>query len=268
MIGPQTPHLRLRARAAIGWVFGLTLLAATSLASAAEDKVVVFAAASLKTVLDSVAAAYGAGPGALPTISYAGTPTIARQVAQGAPADIVVTADERWMAYLQERTLVREPIQSAFLGNRLVVIAPTGTSPLQPDLSDLPSRLGDDGRLALADTESVPAGRYARAALEELGLWTTVAGRTVESDNVRSALAFVSRGEAPAGIVYATDAAAEPKVAVVAVIPAENHPLIRYAVAMTPGADPGAETFYDFLATSEAKDIFTAHGFVVPEVGN
>ena len=268
MIGRGPTRFGYATRIALGCACVLAWMAAAPPTSAAEDKIIVFAAASLKTVLDSVAAAYGDASGAPPTTSYAGTPTLARQIEQGAPADIVITADERWMDYLQERGLVPGRIHRPLLGNRLVVIVPAGAGPLAHDLSDLMTLLGADGRLALADTEAVPAGRYARAALEDLGLWTAVSGRTVESDNVRSTLAFVSRGEAPAGIVYATDAAAEPNVTVAAEIPAESHPPIRYAAAMTKDADPGAETFFDYLVTPEAVAIFRAHGFIVPETGD
>ncbi len=246
----------------------LTWIAAPLPSSAAEDDIIVFAAASLKTVLDSVAATYGDIFGAAPTTSYAGTPLLARQIEQGAPADIVITADETWMDYLQQRGLVSGRIHRGLIGNRLVVIVPVGSGPAAHDLANLMTLLGADGRLALADTEAVPAGRYARQALENLGLWTALSGRMAESDSVRSALAFVARREAPAGIVYATDAAAEPNVVVVAEIPAASHAPIRYAAAITKDADPGAEKFFDYLVTPEAMSNFSAHGFVVPETGD
>lgn len=224
---------------------------------ARAEPVVVFAAASLKTALDDVAAAFG---GAL-SLSYAGTSVLARQIDRGAPAQIFLSASVDWTDWLEARgRLQASPVHA--LGNRLVVIAPSGTEPLP--LTDLPLRLGT-GRLAMALVESVPVGQYGKAALQSLSLWDAVRPHVAQSDNARAALALVATGFAPFGIVYATDARAEPRVAVVADIPADAHADIRYPFARVAGkATSQSDAFFEFLTSPQAREIFVRHGFLTP----
>lgn len=223
----------------------------------------VFAAASLKESLDAAWAEYARGSGTAVRVAYAATPALARQIAQGAPADVFIAADRDWMDDLQRRGLLRPGTRRDLLGNTLVLVAPRGARVPAVSLSrpaSLARALGD-GRLALALTGSVPAGRYARAALASLGLWPALRARVVESENVRAALVLVARGEARMGIVYASDARAEPRVRVLAVFPARSHPPIVYPVAVTARArHPRAAAFAAWLATPPARAIFARHG--------
>lgn len=226
--------------------------------------ITVFAAASLKESLDEAAAAWTTRSGQKVSISYAGSSALARQIEQGAPADVFISADNEWMDYLQQRKRIDPDSRVDLVGNRLVVIAPAAaalpTLPLKP--AAVRQALGE-GRLAMAETASVPAGRYGKQALTTLGLWDTVSGRLAQADNVRAAMAFVSRGEAPLGIVYATDAQAEPKVRVVATFPARTHDAIVYPVARVAKTPPAAtKGFLAFLRGGEAKAIFKRAGFL------
>jgi molybdate transport system substrate-binding protein len=237
-------------------------LAFAPAASAAD--VTVFAAASLKTALDAVAGAWTAESGRTATISYAGSPALAKQIEQGAPAGVFISADLDWMAWLAERGLIREASEVRLLGNRLVLIAPADSAvaaEIGPGL-DLAGLLGD-GRLALANVDAVPAGRYGRAALESLGLWGSVADRLAQAENVRAALALVSAGEAPLGIVYATDARADRRVKVVGTFPEDTHPPIVYPAAETAEAGDAAAAFLAFLGTRAAAALFEAQGFTM-----
>ena len=232
-------------------------------ARAAPD-VLVFAAASLKTALDDVARQWQAETGAKPTVSYAGTSTLARQILLGAPADIFVSANRDWMDALQRKGLIRRETRRDLLGNRLALI---GHGSLLPpiEIGDLPARLGG-GRLAMALLDAVPAGIYGRQALRALGLWEDVARRVVQADNVRGALTLVARGEAPFGIVYATDAAASQAVSVVAIFPASSHRAIVYPAALTAGSAGGrAAAFYAHLFSAAARPLFERQGFTVVE---
>lgn len=226
-------------------------------------EVVVFAAASLKTALDEVAAGFTAQTGHGVTLSYAGSNTLANQILQGAPADLFISADPGWMDAVAGGGLVRD--RADILGNRLVLIAHGADAapvPIGPG-TDLPALLGG-GKLAMALVESVPAGRYGKAALETLGLWAGVQADVAQSDNVRAALALVATGEAPLGIVYATDAAAEDDVTVIGEFPADSHPPITYPAALLTGAADGADReFFDALTGSAARAIFARHGFLV-----
>jgi molybdate transport system substrate-binding protein len=246
----------------VWWIVAASLLAG---APGRADPVVVFAAASLETALDAVAAKWREAGGGAVALSYGASSAMARQIEQGAPADVFFSADVDWMAYLGELGFVDEASRRDLLGNRLVLIAARpGAEPVTigPDL-DLAGMIGD-GRLAVAEVEAVPAGRYAQAALRELGLWATVEARLVEAENVRAALRFVARGEAPLGIVYATDAAAEPGVNVLGTFPAESHPPIVYPVALTAaGGAQAASDFLDFLDSDAARTAFEAQGFTV-----
>jgi molybdate transport system substrate-binding protein len=255
--------LRTLLAAGVVALCGLIAPLATAQAQAAKP-VVVFAAASLKGALDGAVALYEADGGGPVTVSYAGSSALARQIESGAPADVFISADLDWMTYLAGRKLVRAETERRLLGNRLVLVAPKdGAEPVAigPGFP-LADALGD-GRLVLCDL-AVPCGKYARAALESLGVWGAVEGLIAFAENVRAALAFVSRGEAPYGIVYATDAAADMGVAVVGTFPADSHPAIVYPVAVTAeSTNPAAAAFVDFLATPKAGAVFEKAGFTM-----
>lgn len=244
------------------------LAALLSITGVARADPVVFAAASLKESLDAVADAWVRTGQPRPAISYAASSALARQIDQGAPADLVLTADADWMDWLESRRLLRPGSRAVLLSNRLVLVAPAATPApalrIGPGLS-LAEALGPDGRLAIADVAAVPAGRYGRAALTALGAWPAVSTRLAQTENVRAALALVARGEAPLGLVYATDARAEPRVRVLGMLPADSHPPIVYPMAVVAGArSPRALAFADFLRSPAALGVFTAHGFLVP----
>lgn len=238
-------------------------------APAQEGTLVVFAAASLKNALDAVNAQWQKDTGKQAKISYAASSALARQIEQGAPAQMFVSADIEWMNYLAQKNLIKADTRSNLLGNRLVIVAPKDRAqPLEIKRGfDLAKALGD-GRLAMANVDAVPAGRYGKAALTALGLWDSVANRTAQAENVRAALIFVSRGEAPLGIVYQTDAASDPNVAVVATFAEDTHPPIIYPIALTtaPG-HPDAAAFLVFIRSGAAKSVFEAHGFTVLSPG-
>lgn len=225
------------------------------------------AAASLQEAMTEAADAWARKGHAMPALSFAGSSALARQVESGAQADIFVSADEQWMDALERKGLVREGTRQTAFGNALVLIAPkantASVSLARP--ASLRAALGD-GRLAMADPDAVPAGRYGKAALEKLGLWDSVSTRVAPAENVRSALALVERGQAPLGIVYATDALASDKVVVVARFPAPSHPPIRYpAAVLKTSKNAEAAPFLAFLQSGEARRIFVRHGFTAPE---
>jgi len=228
----------------------------------APAQLLVFAAASLSEALDEVGRAFTTRTGVRVNASYAASSVLAKQIEAGAPADAFFSADLAWVDYLDERGLLKRGSRRDLLGNSLVLIAPAD-SPLRLSITpgfDLTAALGE-GRLATADPDSVPAGKYARAALTKLGVWQSVSDRLVRGENVRAALAYVARGEAPLGIVYQTDAQAEKRVRVVGVFPEDSHSPITYALALTVRARPEAARFADFLATETARQIFTRYGF-------
>ncbi|MEG3791387.1 molybdate ABC transporter substrate-binding protein [Lysobacter sp. CCNWLW3] len=230
------------------------------------EPITVFAAASLKESLDEAAVAYEARTGQPLRVSYAASSALARQIEQGAPADVFLSADLDWMDYLQQRKLIDAASRRNLLGNSLVLIAPEHSAAkplkLEPGV-DLRPLLGD-GRLALALTASVPAGKYARASFESLGVWAQLRPRVAEAENVRAALMLVARGEAPLGVVYASDARAEPNVRVLATFPAASHPAIVYPVArIRTSAHPQAAAFVRWLQTAPAATLFRRHGFAV-----
>lgn len=227
--------------------------------------VMVFAASSLQDVLTEAGEAYTAAGHGEVRFSFGGTPALARQIEQGAPADVFVSADEDWMNYVAERSLIDLESRVDLLGNRLVLIAPVGAQnalSLEPGL-DLTTALGAEGRLAMAAPD-VPAGKYAQAALESLGAWAGVEDRLARSENVRGALQFVSRGEAALGIVYQTDAQAEPGVQALGVFPAGTHPPIIYPAAAIKGRGPEARAFIDWLQGPEGRALFQRYGFSRP----
>jgi molybdate transport system substrate-binding protein len=225
----------------------------------------VFAAASLKDAADDIGKAYQAAGGGKVTYSFATTSSLAKQIEGGAPAAVFISADSKWMDYLAERNLIVGDSRRDLLSNRLVLIAPSD-SPLAIKLAagaPLAQALGD-GKLALADPDGVPAGRYGKAALESLKLWSSVEPSVVRAQDVRAALAFVERGEASAGIVYATDALISKRVRIVDEFPQSSHPKIVYPIALVAGQDDGAaRAFYDFLAGPKARGIFLDYGFSV-----
>jgi molybdate transport system substrate-binding protein len=235
-------------------------------ARAAEPPVVVYAAASLKESLDAVAAAWQRRSGQKLRISYAATSALAQQIEQGAPADVLIAADAEWMDHLQRNNLIDAASRHDLLGNRLVLIAGRDTAPAAFDLtaSDRWLAVLADGRLALAETTGVPAGRYARAALDRLGVWPALQPRLALSDSVRGALALVALGEAPLGIVYATDARAEPRVRALAAFPSHLHAPIVYPVARV-AAQPAERSaaLLGFLRGTEAAALFERAGFVI-----
>ena len=225
----------------------------------------VFAAASLKNALDDAVKRYETKTGVKVVTSYAASSALARQIEAGAPADIFFSADFDWMDELQKKNLIDVPSRHTLLGNTLVLIAPKDSIvslAIEKNFSLLQA-LGPDGKLAMASVDSVPAGKYGKAALTYLNVWDAVAPRVAQADNVRAALAFVARGEAPLGIVYGTDANAERAVRVVGTFPAESHPDIRYPVALVAGAKAGARQFLEFLLSPEAAPAFEAQGFSI-----
>jgi len=255
--------------------FGLTLGAGLEPARAGE--VTIFAAASTSGALEDVAERYMAAGGGRVRTVFAASSTLAKQIAQGAPADLFLSANPAWMDYLAERGAVDPASRVNLLGNRLVLIVPRtgdgGSDEGGDDLSELSSerlaallsgRQGDEKPFVIADPRHVPAGMYAKAALEAFGLWRTLAGRAVRTANVRAALALVDRGEAAAGPVYATDAAISPRVRIAGRFPAGIHPPIVYPLALIAGrASDAAARFHDHLLSAEAAEVFRAHGFLV-----
>jgi molybdate transport system substrate-binding protein len=251
--------------------FGLALaisgLAAVFFAAApaaqAADNVTVFAAASLKNALDNINTAWQADAGKQATISYASSSALAKQIEEGAPADVFISADLDWMKYLSDKKLIKADTELKLLGNRIVLVAPkdaTTEATIAPNF-DLAALLGD-GKLAMGDVKAVPAGKYGKAALEKLGAWASVEGKVAQAENVRAALKLVSTGEAALGIVYATDAVAEPDVKVVGTFPEDSHAPIVYPVGLTAESkNADAEGFVKYLQSAKAKEMFEAQGF-------
>ena len=226
--------------------------------------VTVFAAASLRGALDEAARAFEARSPHRVRVAYAASSALARQVEAGAPAQVFLAADPEWMEYIASRGLVKGT-PAILLTNSLVMVAPAGRAPglaIAPGFA-IEAALGK-GRLAIADPRHVPAGRYARAALQSLGVWDRVAARIAPAEHVRAALALVARGEAPLGIVYRTDALAEPAVAIVGGFPAGTHPPIRYSIAVLQGAGQAADELVAFLRSPGARATWSRHGFGAP----
>jgi molybdate transport system substrate-binding protein len=228
------------------------------------DTVTVFAAASLTDALGTAGKSYEAKTGKHVVFSFAASSALARQIEASSGADMFLSADSDWMDYLDNKDLIAHATRTNLLGNHLVLISPAGLKivlKIAPHF-DLAGALGN-GRLALADPDSVPAGKYARSALTALGVWDSVAGHVAPAENVRVALAYVARGEAPLGIVYTTDARIEPKVRIVDTFPDSSHAAIVYPAALTRDAKPDAKAFLDFLEGPDAAAIFVKDGFVV-----
>lgn len=234
-------------------------------AAASSQKIVIFAAASLKNALDNANAAYTAQTGKQVTVSYAASSALAKQIEGGAPADIFISADTDWMAYLGEKKLLKPDTQVNLLGNEIVLIgAKDKAQPVEIKAGmDLAGLIGA-GRLAMGQVDSVPAGKYGKAALEKLGLWSSVENKVAGAESVRAALALVSRGEAPYGIVYQTDAASDPGVAIVGTFPQASHPPIIYPLAITATSkNKDVDAYYDFLKSSKAEPFFQDAGFTI-----
>ena len=256
----------MRRRSFIELAIALSGTAVARLAVAQPRPVLVFAAASLKTALDAIAATWRQEAGKQATISYAASSTLAKQIDNGAPADLFISADLDWMDYLQQRQLIAPDTRVDLLGNSLVLIAPRDSTVQATIAAGFPlAALLGDGHLATADPQVVPAGRYGKAALEKLGVWSTVEHRIAAAENVRAALLLVARGEALLGIVYRTDAAAEPSVRIVGTFPPDSHPPIVYPMALTPTAGPDAAAFAAYLRGPAARAVFEAQGFTVPD---
>lgn len=249
-----------------------SLLLATAFASfmatqVVAEEVVVFAAASLKNALDAVAADYQAATGNSVTISYAGSNALAKQIIEGAPADIFISAAENWMDEVEKAGLILPGVRKDLLSNTLVLVAHgKDAQPIEigPEF-DLKSLLGD-GKLSMAMVDSVPAGQYGKEALQNLGIWSTVESSVAQSENVRAALALVAIGEAPYGIVYASDALSADTVTVVGTFPEASHKPITYPAALLAGAlDAADKSFFEALSADAADAKFIAQGFAIAE---
>ena len=242
------------------------LLALVLSPAASAGKVMVFAAASLQEGLEAVAKPFEDRTGHRVVLSFAGSNALARQIENGAPADLFISADQQWADYIEQRGLAMPGSRRNLLANELVLVAPA-TSAVQVKLApgvDLAAPLGGK-RLAIADPETVPAGRYAQLALANLGAWTAVEKQVAPAENVRAALALVAHAEAPLGVVYRTDAMAERAVRIVDRFPSGSHPPIVYAMLRVKrSTSPAGAAFEDFLSSREAMSIFTGLGFVAP----
>lgn len=255
----------MKRREWLGLAFA-SAVAPLSAARAQAGSLVVFAAASLKNALDEIAADWSKSASRpMPRISYAASSALAKQMEQGAPADLFISADLDWMDYVEKKDLIRKDTRFNLLGNKIVLIAPkdSKTSVDVRQGVDLAKALAG-GKLAMGNVDAVPAGKYGKAALEKLGAWDGVKGSIAQADNVRAALLLVARGEAALGIVYATDAAAEPGVKIVGTFPDDSHPPIVYPAALardTRSAD--AKPFLDHLRSLKARPSFEKQGFTV-----
>lgn len=240
------------------------LLGSTFTPAQAQDKALtVFAAASMKNALDELDTAYTAKTGVKITASYAASSALAKQIEQGAPADVFVSADTDWMDYAAAKKNINESTRVNLLGNSIVLIAAKDSKLDKVTIGqgfDL-AKLAGDGKVATGDVKSVPVGKYAKAALEKLGSWTTAESKFAMAESVRAALTLVSRGEAPLGIVYATDAKIDPGVKIIGAFPADSHPAIIYPVAATTTAKSEATDYLAFLRSTAAKTIMEKYGF-------
>ena len=233
-------------------------------ADTAERPITVFGAASLTNVLDELGKEFTQSTGVAVRFSFAASSILARQIESGAGADLYISADQEWMDYLEQRGLIQKLTRRDLLSNRLALIAPADSAiqlEIKPGFA-LAAALGG-GRLATGDPDNVPVGRYARSALMSLGVWNDVADRLVRAEDVRTALAFVSRGEAPLGIVYETDARVDKKVRLVGLFPESSHPRITYPMAVTKAGSEGAVRFAEFLRSDASRAVFERYGFIV-----
>lgn len=248
-----------------GLLTAFMILAGAALSpAAAEDKTItIFAAASMKNALDEIDAAYTAKTGIKFSVSYAASSVLAKQIEQGAPADVFASADTDWMDYAISRKTINEATRVNLLGNSIVLIAPKDSRIDSVTIAqgfDL-ATLAGDGRIATGDVKSVPVGKYAKAALEKLGAWQAAEPKFAMAESVRAALTLVARGEAALGIVYSTDAKVEPGVKTIGTFPAASHPAIVYPVAATTSAKGETSDYLAFLRSAAAKAIFEKYGF-------
>lgn len=254
--------LILRAAAFVAIFFHILLAPAM----AQQRGPLVLAAASMQEAMNAAADAWAAQRHARPVLSFAASSALARQIRSGAPADLFVSADEDWMDDVEKAGLLQRGTRADMAGNRLVLVAPA-RAPLRLRIArgmPIAKALGDS-RLAMANPDSVPAGKYGKAALSALGVWPSVAGRLALGDNVRSALTLVERGEARLGIVYATDARASKDVVVAGIFPAGSHAPIRYPIArLSASRNPDAEGFRRFLLSRSGQNILARYGFSRP----
>jgi len=254
-----------RRRFLAAFAAAIAVAALPQAAVAQEKSITVFAAASLKNALDEVDSLFTKQSGIKVVASSAASSSLMKQIEQGAPADVFLSGDIDWMDYGIKHNLIKNDTRKDLLGNRLVLIAPKdskiGNVTIAPGL-DLAALVGS-GRIATGDVRAVPAGLYAKAALEKLGIWPSVESKIAMAENVRAALVLVARGEAPLGIVYETDAKVDPSVRIIGVFPEDSHPPIIYPVAMTKDAKPDAAQYLAFLTTPEAKTVFERYGFRV-----
>jgi molybdate transport system substrate-binding protein len=243
------------------WV--LLLLAAIEPAMAQPRGPLVLAAASLQESLKTAADGWSRKGHPRPVISFAASSALARQIEAGAPADLFISADEEWMDYVAKKRLLREGTRVSFLYNNLVLVAPAASQIRLTISQDFPlARTLGNGRLAMADPDTVPAGKYAKEALSRLGVWTAVQDKIARAENVRAALALVDRGEVPLGVVYTTDALADHGVRIVGTFPPRSHALISYPVAaLTTSTSPDSEGFRRYLLSAEGREIFRRFGF-------
>jgi molybdate transport system substrate-binding protein len=247
------------------YVVALSILCGSSYspAFAQDNSLTVFAAASMKNALDDIDAVYTAKTGVKIVASYAASSALAKQIEQGAPADIFASADTDWMDYAISKKTINEPTRINLLGNSIVLIAPKDSKIDNVTIGqgfDL-AKLAGDGRIATGDVKAVPVGKYAKAALEKLGAWSAAEPKFAMAESVRAALTLVARGEAALGIVYATDAKVEPGVKILGTFPPDSHPAIIYPVAATATAKTQAADYLAFLRSSVAKTVFERYGF-------
>jgi molybdate transport system substrate-binding protein len=265
--GSGSPHtLRFeRRRAAVHRIASIIFALAVLLTSplAAQEALTVFAAASLKNALDDVNAAFTKATNIKVTASYAASSALAKQLETGAPADVFVSADLKWMDYVAEKKAIKPDTRVSLLGNKLVLIAGKDSklSNVQIGQGFDITKLAGDGRIAIADTKAVPAGLYAKEALQKLGAWKAAEPKLAQAENVRATLAYVARGETPVGIVYETDAKVEPNVKIIGVFPEGSHKPVTYPVAATVNAKPDTAKYLNFLRTGAAKAVFEKYGF-------
>jgi molybdate transport system substrate-binding protein len=253
-----------RARAWDAWLIAAAaLLAALNMMSAhGAEPISVFAAASLKDALDEIGKDYETAGGEKIVVSYAASSALAKQIENGAPADVFISADTDWMDYLQQRNLVKSESRRNLLRNRLVLIAPAQSNVTVSIRHGFAvATLLGDGRLAMANPDAVPAGKYGKTSLEALGVWEEVQGRVAPAENVRAALTLVARGEAPLGIVYRTDALAERKVKIIGEFPENTHAPIIYPAALTAASKPAAAAFLKALSEHGPRAVFAKYGF-------
>lgn len=248
-------------------IFILSFQVSSATVKNVPPKITVFAASSLKESMDTIMAEWTKKSGQKVVVSYAASSALAKQIEQGAPADIFISADGEWMDYLQQRNKIATNTRFNLVGNRLVLIVPATSKQALMSLNKPEAilRALGDGRLAVAETGSVPAGRYARQSLIKMKVWDSVSARLAQGENVRAAMAFVARNESPLGIVYATDAIAEPRVRVIATFADDSHDAIVYPAAAVAGASPDStKAFLKFMQGNQVKTIFKQAGFTLP----